>query len=134
MKISRRNFLCSGTASTGTLLPIRLMGLDWFDARSEPELHWLVLDLQSHCVLRESLHGYQAALAGKYHCRSKAGIDSRRCCAMALVPGLGTLDPAIAQTLLDLMEGGAHLLLGSGAGVFRPTGFFGHPRKVDRYF
>src|SRR5947207_10046773 len=104
MKISRRNFLSSVTASTGTLLPIRLMGLDWFDARSEPELHWLVLDLQSHCVLRESLHGYQTSLAGKYHCRPKAGIDSRRCSAMALVPGLGTLDPEIALTMMELME------------------------------
>src|SRR2546423_3824320 len=121
MKISRGKFLSSVTASTGTLLPIRLMGLDWFDARSEPELHWLVLDLQSHCVLRESLHGYQAALAGKYHCRSKAGIDSRRCCAMAPVPGLGTLVPAIAPTLLDLMERGGPLFLGTGAGVFSPS-------------
>jgi len=134
MKISRRNFLSSVTASTGTLLSIRLMKLDWFDSRPEPELHCLVLDLQSHCVLRESLHGYQAALAGEYHCRSEARIDSRRRCAMALVPGLGTLDPAIAQTLLDLMEGGTHLLLESGAGFLSPAEFSAHQRMLHRYF
>src|SRR2546423_14995084 len=104
MKRARGKFLSSVTASTGTLLPIRLMGLDWFDARSEPELHWLVLDLQSHCVLRESLHGYQAALAGKYHCRSKAGIDSRRCSWRALVSGPVTLGPSQRPTLLDFIE------------------------------
>jgi len=74
MKISRRNFLSSVTAWTGTLSSMRLMGLDWFDSRPEPELHCLVLDLQSHCVLRESLHGYQAALAGEYHCRKLGSI------------------------------------------------------------
>ena len=134
MKISRRNFLSSVTASTETLLSIRLMGVDWFDSPPEPELHCLVLDLQSHCVLRESLHGYQAALAGEYHCRSEARIDSRRRCAMALVPGLGTLDPAMAQTLLDLMEGGTHLLLESGAGFLSPAEFSAHQRMLHRYF
>ena len=62
MKISRRSFLGGVTASAATLLPLRPAGL----GRPERLLDCVVLDLKPHCVSRESLEGYQTALAGEH--------------------------------------------------------------------
>src|SRR2546429_4409057 len=92
MHISRRNFLHGMTASAGTLWSSRVTGLDNLAGR---QFDCVVLDLTSHCVLGESLQGYQAAFADEHHCLAADRLDSRWRCRMVIAPGVGMMDPAI---------------------------------------
>jgi hypothetical protein len=134
MKISRRNFLRAVTASAGTLLSYRPTGLERPGPWPERELNCVLLDLKSHCVLRESLQGYQAALADEHSYLPEARTDSRWRCRMAIVPGVGPMDLATTGMLLDLMKSGTHVLLESGAGFLSPTEFAAHQRMLHRCF
>src|SRR5437016_2437276 len=129
MHISRRNFLYGMTASAGTLWSSRVTGLDNLAGR---ELDCVVLDLRAHCVLRESLQGYQAAFADEYHYLAADRLDSQWRYRMVIVPGLGTMDPAIGRMLLDLVQGGTRLVLESGAGFLSPLGTAAHQRMLLR--
>lgn len=131
MHISRRNFLQGMTASAGTLWSSRATGLHRPAVR---ELDCVVLDLKLHCVLRESLQGYQAAFSGEPHDLSADRLDSRWRCRMAIVPGLGTMDPAIGRMLLDLVQEGTRLVLESGAGFLSPAEAAAHRRMLGRCF
>lgn len=131
MHISRRNFLQGVTASAGALWSSRVTGLDHFAAR---ELDCVVLDLKLHCVLPESLQGYQAALADEHHYLVADRLDSRWCCRMVIVPGLGMMDPAIGWALLDLAQGGTRLVLESGAGFLSPAEAAAQRRVLARCF
>jgi hypothetical protein len=133
MKISRRTFLRSVSASASTLLSLRLKGWDRPAPRPERELDCVVLDVESHCVLRESLQGYQAALADE-HNYPEAETDSRCRCRMAIVPGVGPVDSATMRLLFDLLEAGSHVLLESGAGFLGPADFAAHQRMLHRCF
>ena len=134
MNISRRNLLGGLTGYAATLWSLRPIGLDTFGSQPEGELNCVLLDLNSHCVLRESLQGYQAALIGEHNLLPEASLNSPRRCRIAIVPGLGPLDPAIASTLSDLLEAGTHVLLESGAGFLAPAEFAAHQRMLHRYF
>lgn len=134
MKISRRNFLGAVTASAGSLCLFRTTGSDSFGPWPERELNCVVLDLKSHCVLRESLQGYQAAFATEHNCVTGAKTDSRWRCRMTIVPGVGPMDSATMRILFDLLEAGTHVLLESGAGFLSPAEFAVHQRMLHRCF
>ncbi len=134
MKISARDFLGTVTGSAATLLAFRFTPSDRPGPRPKRELDCGLLDLKSHCVLRESLQGYQAALAGEHNYLPDAISDSRCRCGIVIVPGLGPMDPTIAETLLELLKAGTHLLLESGAGFLSPAEFAAHQRALHRYF
>ena len=134
MTISRRHFLGAAACSAATLWSFRPVGFDTPGSRPERELDCILLDLHAHCVLRESLEGYQAALAGEHHHIPEARLNSQSPCRMAIVPGLGSMDPATALTLSDLLEAGTRLLLESGAGFLSRTEFTAHQRMLYRYF
>jgi hypothetical protein len=53
---------------------------------------------------------------------------------MAIVPGLGSMDPAVGETLLGLLEAGTDVLLESGAGFLSPAEFTAHQKMLYRYF
>ena len=129
MKISRRSFLGGVTASAATLLPLRPAGL----SRPERFLDCVVLDLKAHCVCRESLQGYQTALAGE-HTLLESIPDSRFRCRSVIAPGVGSMEPAIAKALSGLVAAGALLLLESGAGFVSPSEFATQQRMLHRYF
>jgi hypothetical protein len=133
MRISRRNFLGTLAGSVANLLSFRSTALNTPGPRG-PEVDCAVLDLRSHCVLRESLQGYEAALSDGHNHLSYATPNAPRRCRIAIVPGVGRMDPSIAQTLLELLKAGAHLLLESGAGFLRPTEFVAHQQMLHRYF
>jgi hypothetical protein len=133
MKISRRSFLGGVTASAATVFSLRPAGLYQPSPRSERFLDCAVLDLKPHCILRESLQGYQMALAGK-HTLLEAVPDSRCHCRIVIVPGLGSMEPPIAKALSGLLKAGTHLLLESGAGFVSPSEFATHQRILHRYF
>jgi hypothetical protein len=134
MTISRRHFLGAAACSAATLWSIRPIGLDTPGSRPERELDCILLDLDTHCVLRESLEGYQAALAGQHRHIPEAGLNLRSPCRMAIVPGFGPMDPATALTLSGLLKAGTHVLLESGAGFLSRAEFTAHQRMLYRYF
>src|SRR5206468_862678 len=131
MHISRRNFLHGMTASAGTLWSSRVTGLDNLAGR---QFDCVVLDLTSHCVLGESLQGYQAAFADEHHCLAADRLDSRWRCRMVIAPGVGMMDPAIGRMLLELVQGGTRLVLESGAGFLSPAETAAHQRMLFRCF
>jgi hypothetical protein len=133
MKISRRRFLGGMTASAATLLSLRPTGLSQPGARSEPFLDCVVLDLKPHCVLRESLQGYQTALAGE-HTLLESIPDSRFRCRTVIAPGVGSMEPAIAKALSGLVAAGTLLLLESGAAFVSPSEFAAQRRMLQGYF
>ena len=131
MHISRRTFLHAMTASAGTLWTSRVIGLHNPAGR---QCDCVVLDLKSHCVLGESLQGYQAAFADEHHCLAADRLDSRWRCRTIIAPGLGMMDPAMGRMLLDLVRGGTRLVLESGAGFLSPAETAVHRRMLFRCF
>lgn len=134
MNISRRYFLGAAAGSAATLWSFRSTGFEARDSSTERAHDCALLDLNARCVLRESLQGYQAALGDKYIHFSDAGLNSERLCRMAIVPGLGSIEPAMAETLSSLLDAGTHVLLESGAGFLSPSEFTAHQEKLYRYF
>jgi hypothetical protein len=134
MNISRRNFLAGVTGCAVTLWSFPPFRSHRPGVHPEPELDCILLDLESRCVLRESLQGYQAALRGEHSLVPETELHSRRGCRMVIVPGLGGMDPAVARTLSDLLEAGTDVLLESGAGFLNPGEFTAHQRMLHRHF
>jgi hypothetical protein len=134
MNISRRHFVGGVTGCAATLWSFQPFGLNTLCSQSEREIDCVLLDLNSRCVLRESLHGYQVALAGEHNLVQDIGLNSRHHYRIAIVPGLGAMDPAIASTLSNLLEAGTHVLLESGAGFLSPAEFAAHQRMLHRHF
>ena len=134
MKISRRNFLGSVTGATATLFSFQSIRSVQHSAAPGRNLDCALLDLNSHCVLRESLQGYQLALAGEYNHLLDAWPDSRCHCRMVIVPSLGRMDPAVAQAMSDFVNDGSWLLLESGAAFLTPREFATHQKGLDRHF
>lgn len=134
MKISRRDFLSTVTGSAATLLSFRFTASDRPGLRPKREPDCALLDLKSHCVLRESLHGYQAALSDEHNYLPDAISDSRCRCGIMIVPGLGPMEPTIAQTLSELLKAGTHLLLGIRRGIPERGGICCPPESAASLF
>jgi hypothetical protein len=134
MNISRRDFLGGVTGCAATLWSFHPVGLAACVAQPEGTLDRVLLDLNSRCVLPESLQGYQAALLGKHDLLSEADLNSRRICQIAIVPSFGAMSPSTASALTDLLEAGTHVLLESGAGFLSPAEFTAHQRMLLRHF
>ena len=100
MDVTRRAFLgCCGGAVMMTL-PIPRWRL------FEPHFRCVVLDLEEHCSLRESVSGYQAALVNP---------DMPHCEAL-IVPAALTIPPTASRVMADALQHGATVILESGAG------------------
>jgi hypothetical protein len=134
MNISRRYFLGAAAGSAVTLWSLRSIGLEAPPSSPERPRDCALFDLNAHCVLRESLQGYQAALGDKYNHVPEAGLNSKRPCRIAIVPGLGSIDPAVAETLSTLLDAGTHVLLESGAAFLSPSEFTAHQEMLFHYF
>jgi hypothetical protein len=104
MDVSRRDFLgCCGGAVMMTLPRWR---------RVERHFRCVVLDLEEHCSLRESVSGYQAALAK---------LDVCHCDAL-IVPAALTIPPAASRLIVHALQRGATVILESGAGFVAADG------------
>jgi hypothetical protein len=134
MNISRRYFLGAAAGSAATLWSFQSIGLGARESSPERAHDCALLDMNAHCILRESLQGYQAALGDKYNHVPEAGLNSKSFCGMAIVPGLGSIDPAMAETLSSLLAAGTHVLLESGAAFLSPSEFTAHQETLFRYF
>jgi hypothetical protein len=133
MRISRRNFL-SVAGTVAALSPFRSVRFNTLDPRPKFALDCAVIDLGAQCSLRESLQGYQAMLAGKYHHLSLAELISLDRCRVAIVPGVGRLDAVFTSALSGLLKAGATVLFESGAGFLSPCEFISHQKTLHQYF
>jgi hypothetical protein len=134
MKLSRRDFLGTMSGAVGASLCLfSPIGQAAFASRPDVELNCALLDLNSNCVLRESLQGYRAAL-GKRDLLRKTELTSKSRHPMTIVPGIGELDPSVVETLSDLLRSGTNLLLESGAAFLNPSAFASHQKIFSRHF
>lgn len=134
MKVSRRNFLAGATGSAVAMLEFPPLRSFMPRPPKQGAIDCAIIDLCSHCALRESLHGYQAALTGRHQYLRAAMLDAQQPWRVAIVPGLASIDPPTVQTLLDLLHAGTLVLLESGAGFLNATQFAFHQTMLRRYF
>lgn len=134
MKISRRSFLASASASAANLCfslkPARAA------LRREPEAEpdCIVLDLQSQCALRESLAGYQHASDAAQIVTADSFTFSPGRCRLAILPALGAMHSRTLRLVFTLLESGAQVLLESGAAFLSPAEFAAHQRALRDCF
>src|SRR5881392_1717682 len=113
MGITRRGFLGCVAGSLTAGLP--------FDVprRIEPGPRRVLLDLREHCGLRESVAGYESALAGL-----GTGVTSR--CTLLIVPAALDILPRAVRAITSRLRTGATVLLESGAGFAADPAFRAH--------
>ena len=133
MRISRRNFL-SVTGTAVTLFAFGRVGLIALDSEPKFDVDCALLDLGTNCSLRESLQGYQAALASKHRQVLPAELNALSRCRVAIVPGAGMIDATLASVLSGLLQSGSTLLLECGAGFLNESGFASYQRMLHQYF
>lgn len=109
VRLTRRQFLeCSAAIA---------VPLGWRPGVTSPQVtgagESLVLDLGSHCSLRESLSGYAAAMAGS-SLRTEA--SSLPPCAVLIVPAAIAIPPAAVRAITACLAAGGLVILESGAG------------------
>jgi hypothetical protein len=142
MGVSRRMFLSRATGAVGSCIPLlswRLSsagrnlrgshGTSSFLHPQETRLACALFDLKQGCGLRESLAGYESALA-RMNCRfltmPTEGVTRSCLGRVAIVPGCVTMDAATASTLAALLQAGALVLLESGGAFARAAEFRRH--------
>jgi len=104
MDITRREFLSRGAGAALMTLPLpRWRGI-------ERRGGCIVLDLQQHCSLRESVWGYDSVLAS---------FNVPRCDGL-IVPAALTIPPGAVHAMVGALQRGATVILESGAG-FAPA-------------
>lgn len=114
MDVSRRQFLRSTAAAAAVALPLDLPGQRWL--QWERPLHGCaVLDLGNDCPLRESLSGFECALAATAATWTRTDAQSLSPCAMLIVPGAGRIQTSVARLIARRLESGATVILESGA-------------------
>jgi hypothetical protein len=134
MKMSRRYFMGAAAGSAATLWSFPLIGLDASSSWPESSRDCVLLDVKSHCVLRESLQGYQAALGDSCALLMEPASNLGCPLRLVIVPGFASMEPSLAETLLGLLRGGTHVLLESGASFLSPADFVAHQKMLHRYF
>src|SRR5213076_2883245 len=113
MGITRRGFLGCVAGSLTAGLP--------FDVprRIEPGPRRVLLDLRQHCGLRESIAGYESALAG-------LGTEVTSRCTLLIVPAALDIPPPAVRAITSCLRTGATVLLESGAGFAADRAFRAH--------
>lgn len=113
MGITRRGFLgcVAGSLTAGLSLDLR------WSVDAGPRR--VLLDLGEHCGLRESVAGYESALAGL-----GTGATSR--CTLLIVPAALDIPPPAVGAIMSCLRTGATVLLESGAGFATARDFRAH--------
>lgn len=119
MAITRRQFLGYAAGAAAAAVPALPVGLRRTDlsssaARSHPRC--AVVDLGEHCSLRESLSGYESALATLDVDWVRADARAVPGSAVLIVPAALAIAPTVARLVLSAAQHGATVILESGAG------------------
>jgi hypothetical protein len=109
MATTRRWFLGSAAAAAWSL------GRPWWAAGPDPRC--VVLDLQRHCSLRESVAGYRSALDD--------ARDVPRSVAL-IVPAALAIPLAAVRTIMRCLQAGGTVVLESGAGFAAESDYHVH--------
>jgi hypothetical protein len=110
---TRRHFLGCVAGSLTARLPFDV------SRRVEASPRRVLLDLREHCGLRESVAGYESALAGL-----GTGVTSR--CTLLIVPAALHIPPSAVRAIVSCLRPGATVLLESGAGFATARDFRAH--------
>lgn len=133
MEISRRRFLGVASGSAATLLPFG--ALDWsVTGRRTDRRFGRALFEPPHCVLGESLQGYQSALGGERRYLSAGSVESQSDMRWIIVPSLGPLDSIAAQAVADFLYRGGFLILESAGGFLSGAEFERHQGTLRECF
>jgi hypothetical protein len=111
--ITRRHFLGCVAGSLTAGLPFAV------PRRVEASPRRVLLDLREQCGLRESVAGYESALAGL-----GTGVTSRR--TLLIVPAALDIPPPAVEAIVGGLRTGATVLLESGAGFATARDFRAH--------
>jgi hypothetical protein len=117
VSITRRQFL--GRAAVGavaTALPLDLRPPAQPSPTAALCAECALLDLGEYCCIRESLSGYESALADLNARWRRADARSVSRCAVLIVPGALEIQPSVARLVLSCAQRGATVILESGAG------------------
>jgi hypothetical protein len=132
--ISRRDFVRSvAGAAASTFACVPPTGWVLAAEGSRCGLACALLDLESQCVLRESLRGYQAALPEAQYGRGD-WVELPSPCRTVIVPGLGILDGSAAIRVARLLTAGTTVILESGAAFLSPSKFALARERLNKYF
>lgn len=116
MDLSRRRFLgCAAAGVAGLALPAglrRRVG----PPPDESRVACAIVDLRDQCAMRESLAGYESALAGTGTAYVRAAAESLPRCNVVIVPAALAIPPALADAMSAALREGATVILESGAG------------------
>lgn len=118
MGVTRRGFLGSAARSAAVAMGLPLVPWrfsQWSPAVA-PSPHVALLDLREDCYLRESLAGYAAALTDLGAPALRAEWPSVPRCAALIIPGALEIQPSALRAVATCLEGGARVILESGAG------------------
>lgn len=113
MGITRRHFLGCVAGSLTAGLPFAV------PRRGEASPGRVILDLREHCGLRESVAGYESALAGL-----GTGVTTRG--TLLIVPAALDIPPPAVGAIRRCLRAGATVLLESGAGFAAGRDFRAH--------
>jgi hypothetical protein len=111
--ITRRHFLGCVAGSLTAGLPFAV------PRRGEASPRRVLLDLREHCGLRESVAGYESALASL-----GTGVPTRG--TLLIVPAALDIPPPAVEAIMRCLRTGATVLLESGAGFAADRDFRAH--------
>jgi hypothetical protein len=114
MKVSRREFVNTvGCAAAASLCALPSFAFAASDSDARIGAGRTLLDLQSNCVLPESLAGMLASLGGAHRRVTEIAIDGTD--SVVVVPAAGAVRAETFRAVSALLEGGATVLWESGA-------------------
>jgi hypothetical protein len=111
--ITRRHFLGCVAGSLTAGLPFAV------PRRGEASPRCILLDLREHCGLRESVAGYESALAS-------LGAGVTACGTLLIVPAALDIPPPAVGAIMRRLRAGATVLVESGAGFAAERDFRAH--------
>lgn len=115
MVVSRRKFLGSAAVCSAGWLSVS-KGWTSFSSRPHQNSDCLIVDLQDHCSLQESVRGYESALDAARVEFSGALPGGTLQCGNVIVPGAAQISEDLARELWNFLEKGGALLLECGLG------------------
>ena len=121
MVVTRREFLGCAAGTVGSL--------GGWSVAIGPSPRWVVLlDLRESCCLRESIAGYESALAsmGVPWKLAEAGSPFPSRCPALIVPAAVDIPPAGSCAIVSCLQAGATVILESGAGFADVEEFLAH--------
>jgi hypothetical protein len=133
MGITRRRFLGCAAAAVTAGVPLDLWHPDRSSVPVETSPRWVILDLQEHGCLSESVSGYESALASL---GARLMRGEGRCvagCAALIVPTALEIPQPALRGIVSCLQAGASVILESGAGFATGREFRAHRVALRDY-